>query len=173
MPNESPLNTLNRTGRAAFVAALGGIFEHAPWVAEGAFEHRPFADTTALHHAMVAVIEAASESRRLELIRNHPDLAGRAAVAGNLTEASRDEQAGAGLDRLSPEEFARFQRLNAAYRDRFGFPYILSVAGHDKHSILRDFEARLDNDPASERRRALDEIARIGRLRLGALLTVG
>lgn len=167
------LTTLNRAPREAFVAALGGVFEHAPWVAEASWETRPFADLDALHRAMVAAVEASGEARQLELIRNHPDLAGRAAVAGELTEASRGEQAGAGLDRLTPDEFARFQRLNAAYRERFAFPYILAVTGHDKRSILDDFEARLGNDVAAERHRALDEIARIGRIRLEALLAEG
>jgi OHCU decarboxylase len=169
----STLATLNRAEREPFVAELGDIFEHAPWVAEAAWVSRPFADLDALHRAMVAVIEGAGERQQLELIRNHPDLAGRAAIAGDLTEASQGEQAGAGLNRLTPDEFERFQRLNGAYRDRFAFPYILAVAGHDKHSILSDFETRLGHDPATELRRALDEIARIGRFRLEALLAGG
>lgn len=172
MPSPT-LDTLNRAERAEFVAALGGIFEHAPWVAEAVFAQRPFDDLAALHRAMEAAIDAAGPTRQLELIRNHPDLAGKAALAGDLTEASSREQSGAGLNRLTPEEYARFGRLNAAYRERFEFPYILAVAGRDKHAILHDFEQRLANSREAELRRALHEIGRIGRFRLEALLASG
>ena len=172
MPKPS-LDTLNRAERAGFVAALGGVFEHAPWVAEAAFAQRPFDGLDALHRAMVAAVEGAGEGRQLELIRNHPDLAGKVALAGELTAASTGEQAGAGLDQLTPEEVARFQHLNQTYRARFDFPYILAVKGYDKHGILRDFEQRLDNSSERELRRALDEIGRIGRFRLEALLGSG
>lgn len=168
--SNATLDILNHADREHFVALLGGIFEHARWVAEEVFVQRPFGDLDMLHRAMVAAVEAAGTDRQLELIRNHPDLAGKAALAGDLTEASQGEQAGAGLDRLTPDEYARFHHLNERYRERFGFPYILAVRDHDKHSILADFSRRLDNDGERERRRALEEIARIGRFRLEALL---
>ena len=116
----------------------------------------------------MATVEAAPASDQLALIRAHPDLAGRAAVAGELSEASTAEQAGAGLDRLAPDEFARFTSLNRRYRERFGFPFVIAVAGLSKHGILAAFEARLDNDADAERREALRQIARIARLRLDA-----
>ena len=121
---------------------------------------------------MVAVVDRAPTERHLALIRAHPDLAGKAALAGDVAEASRVEQRGAGLDRLTAAEFARFQTLNRRYRERFGFPFILAVRGHDKHSILEAFELRLDNDPATERRRALEEIYRIARFRLDDLVLI-
>lgn len=169
MPRPTPrlsLQTLASLDRDAFVRELGAVFEHSPWVAERAFERRPFRDVAALHEAMVAVVDEAGEEAQLELIRAHPDLAGRAAVAGELTESSSREQAGAGLDRLSPEAYARFHRLNDAYRERFGFPFVLAVRGHTAHTILASFEERLANSPEAERVRALREIAAIARFRL-------
>ena len=157
--------------RAGFVAAFGAVFEASPWVASDAWDARPFGDVDALHEAMVAAVERAPTTRQLELIHAHPDLAGKAALVGNVAEASRREQRGAGLDQLTPAEFARFQTLNRRYRERFGFPFILAVRGHDKHSILEAFELRLENDPATERRRALEEIYRIARFRLDDLVT--
>lgn len=168
-----PLDDLNRMDRERFVATLGGVFESSPWVADEAWRARPFAGVGELHAAMVRVVREASEERQLALIRAHPDLAGKAAIAGDLTEASRSEQRGAGLDRLTPAEYARFQSLNRRYREKFGFPFVLAVRGHDKHGILAAFELRLDNDAAAERRRALDEIARIARFRLEDLVSPG
>lgn len=167
----TPIARLNALDEPVFVELLGGVFEASPWVARAAYAARPFASREALHAAMVAAVEDAGEARQLELIRAHPDLAGKAALAGELTEASTREQAGAGLDRLGPEEYARFHALNDRYQARFGFPYVLAVRGHDKRSILADFELRLENDPERERRRALREIARIAGFRLGELVT--
>jgi OHCU decarboxylase len=155
--------------QAAFTEALGGIFEHSPWVAEGAWRRRPFGSVAALHRAMVEVMEAGGDMQ-LRLIRAHPDLAGKAALAGELTASSKSEQAGAGLDRLSPEEYARFHELNEAYKDKFGFPFIIAVKGHTKTSILAAFEARLAHDLEAERTKALEEIAKIARFRLTVLL---
>lgn len=161
-----PLETLNHAEPAEFRDALGDIFEHAPWVAERAASVRPFDDVDQLHRAMVDVVRAASLDKKLALIRAHPDLAGKAARAGTLTESSTREQAGAGLDRLNDDEYERFHRLNEAYKNRFNFPFVLAVKGHTKESILGAFESRLENDYDQETERALTEIAKIARFRL-------
>jgi OHCU decarboxylase len=158
--------------RQAFVARFGGVYEHSPWVAEGAFDRGLSAseDTPAgLAAAMAAVLAKAGDEPKLALIRAHPDLAGRAAIAGDLTEASRSEQSGAGLDRCTPEEYRRFQALNHSYKRKFGFPFILAVAGKSRNDILAAFEARLGNDPPSEFRTALEQIDRIALHRLNAI----
>lgn len=155
--------------RTAFVARYGGIYEHSPWVAEAVWDAGAMPDEPeALAAAMAAVVEAAGEARQLALLRAHPDLVGRLGVAGDLTDHSRAEQAGAGLDRCTPEEFAEFQRLNAAYKARFGFPFIVAVRGLDRAAILAAFRRRLENDRASEFREALTQVHRIARLRLQA-----
>ena len=161
--------TLNDLFKADFVVRLGGVFESSPWVAEQVYSKRPFSDVPGLHAAMCAEVAAAGEAAQLALIRAHPDLAGKAALAGELTAASSEEQAGAGLDRLSEAEYKQFHRLNDRYRERFGFPFILAVRGHDKTSILAAFEARLPNDADTERETALGQIYKIARLRLLAL----
>jgi 2-oxo-4-hydroxy-4-carboxy-5-ureidoimidazoline decarboxylase len=160
------LDQLNAADAADFVAALGDIYEHAPWVAQAVLGARPFATLAALHAAMAAAVCGAAPDRRLELIRAHPDLAGKAARAGVLTVESRAEQASAGLDRLSETEFAQFHRLNDAYREKFAFPFIICVRRHGKESILRQFEHRLRNGAAAETETALAEISRIAALRL-------
>jgi len=161
-----PLSDLNATDRDSFVAALGGIFEKAPWVAERAFARRPFATVADLAAAMLEQVAGTSEAAQLNLIRGHPELAGKVARAGAMTAESRREQGSLGLDRLSDAEFARFERLNAAYRQRFGFPFIICVRRHTRDSILDSFERRLGNDPAQEHAAALEEISLIARLRL-------
>lgn len=166
-----PLATLDRLDRKAFVDALGDVFEASPWVAEAVAERRPFGSVRALHAAMVRAVREADPERQLALIRAHPDLAGKAARAGALTGASTREQAGAGLDRLSDEEYARFHHLNDAYRQRFGMPFVLAVRGHGKQDVLASFEERLANDPATERARALEEIATIAWFRLRERIT--
>jgi 2-oxo-4-hydroxy-4-carboxy-5-ureidoimidazoline decarboxylase len=160
------LDELNRLGRRAFVAALDNIFEHAPWAGEDAYAARPFSSLNALFQAMTDAVRRAGKDRRSALIAGHPDLAGKAARAGTMTADSGHEQASAGLDRLSEEEFARFQRLNDAYRAKFAMPFIICVRRHGKESILREFERRLDADKATERDAALAEICRIAALRL-------
>lgn len=164
------LAELNESSRAEFTAALGPVFEHSPWIAGEAWAARPFASVEDVFEAMTAAITAAEEDMKLALIRAHPDLAGKAARAGALTEHSTREQQGAGLDRLSDEEFERFHRLNAAYRERFGFPFIVAVRLHTKDSILEAFEQRLANDGAAEMEEALRNIGLIGRFRLLDLL---
>jgi len=162
------LPTLNAADRDAFVATVGHAFERSPWIAAETWERRPFATVDDLHRAMAATMWDAPAPRKLALIEAHPDLAGKAAIAGDLTTDSANEQASAGIDRLSPEEFATFTRLNAAYRDRFGFPFIICVREHDKGSILTAFEARLAHERDAEIDAALAEIAEIARLRLAA-----
>lgn len=169
MPNRLSLAELGRLDRETFVRMLGGIFEHSPWVAEGSWERRPFADLDGLHRAMVEVMRGAGRERQLVLIRAHPELAGAAARRGDLTEASRQEQGSAGLATADDEELARFRALNEAYRGTFGFPFIMAVKGRSRAEILAAFEERLQHTPEAEFERALDEIARIARLRLDAL----
>ena len=159
--------------RDDFLARFGGVFEHSPWIAEETFARGlgPEADSAeGLHRAMCAVMRAAPRERQLALIRAHPDLAGRLARRGALTEASRGEQASAGLDACSEEEFARFTELNAAYREKFGFPFVMAVRGRSRQEILAAFERRLDNDPETEFATALSEIEKIALLRLRELL---
>jgi 2-oxo-4-hydroxy-4-carboxy-5-ureidoimidazoline decarboxylase len=163
------LADLNTTDQAAFVAALGGIFEHAPWVAERAHAARPFANVTALHDAMMDVVRTASRAEQLAFLRGHPELAGKVARAGAMTADSRAEQGGLGLHRLREEEFARFARANAAYAEKFGFPFIVCVRRHaSAESILAAFEQRVGNDAETEFAAALAEIGFITRLRLDA-----
>ena len=161
---------LNNLGTAEFVTVLKDIFEHSPWVAERVVDERPFKSIRGLQQTMVQAVSAASSREQMDLICAHPDLAGKAALSGELTESSTNEQAGAGLDTLNEAEFARFHTLNNTYQKRFGFPFILAVKGHDKHSILAAFEARLENDEDQERLEALKQIAEIARFRLDALL---
>ncbi len=157
---------LNAADRAAFVAAVGFTFEQSPWVAEEAWENRPFASTDALLAAMLAAVAQASPERRIALIAAHPDLAGRVAREGRLTASSSEEQSAAGLDRLSPQEIARFDALNAAYRARFGFPFVICAREQTKQSILDALERRLSNERDDEIGTALREIGKIARLRL-------
>src|SRR5215467_3451014 len=160
------LAELNAADEAAFMAALGDVYEHAPWVAQAASKQRPFPTLADLHKAMMAAVRAAPAEQQLALIKGHPDLAGKAARAGAMTTHSVAEQASAGLDRLSEQDFARFHQLNDAYRKRFGFPFIVCVRRHGKDSILRQFERRLQHDQATESDAALAEVFRIAALRL-------
>lgn len=164
------LDGINAFDRTVFTAAFGGVFEHSPWVAERAWEERPFDAVDQLHRAMVRAMEAAAPAEQLALIRAHPELAGKAAIAGELTAASASEQKGAGLDRCSPEEFARLHALNSAYRDKFGFPFIVAVRGHTRASILAEMERRLSHGIEEEHAEALRQIARIARFRLEDLV---
>lgn len=152
--------------RDAFVARYGALFEHSPWVAEAAYEDGPYASDEAALAAMVAAVGRAPRERQVALIRAHPDLAGRAAIAGELTDDSAREQAAAGLDRLTPGEYAAFTETNAAYRERHGFPFVICAREHDKHSILAAAAERLGHDTETEIGVALAEIAKIARLRL-------
>jgi len=160
------LASLNATDEAGFMAALGDVYEHAPWVAQAALKQRPFATLAALHAAMTDAVRAAPPEQQLALIKGHPDLAGKAARAGTMTVDSKAEQASAGLDRLAEAEFAQFHRLNDAYREKFGMPFIICVRRHSKDSILQQFERRLQNTMSVETKTALGEIFRIAALRL-------
>ncbi|MBO3761194.1 2-oxo-4-hydroxy-4-carboxy-5-ureidoimidazoline decarboxylase [Ciceribacter sp. L1K23] len=159
--------------RDVFVSSYGGVFEHSPFIAERAFDagliEEPLT-AAGVHAALVRMFRAASPDERLGVLRAHPDLAGRLAVAGELTEDSRKEQAGAGLDRLTAEEFARFTELNAQYTQKFGFPFIIAVKGLNRHDILAAFEHRIDNDRDTEFETACAQVEKIARLRLESLL---
>jgi 2-oxo-4-hydroxy-4-carboxy-5-ureidoimidazoline decarboxylase len=165
------LEEINRGDAAAFVAALGEVFENAPWLAARAATARPFASSQALAEALMATLAAASADEKQTLIAAHPDLAGKAARAGTLSDASTREQAGAGLDRLSDTDYDRFQRLNAAYRRQFGFPFIIAVRDHDKDAILAAFERRLTHTRAAEIDEAVGNIGRIVTLRIRDIIS--
>ena len=156
------LATLNRVSVDAFVEQLGHIAEDSPFIARKAAKDRPFADRTALIAAFERALREADAQTQLAVLCAHPDLAGKLDIA----EASRREQKGAGLDSLSPTERERFRRLNTAYRERFGFPFIFAVKGATKHQILEAFERRLPRDEATERHEALAQVATIMRWRL-------
>ena len=156
------LTELNDAGRERFVEAVGWIFEHSPWVAERAWEHRPFASIDALQARMIAIVEAAGEPAQLALLRAHPDLGARA----KMSDASMGEQAGAGLDSLTPAEFNHLQALNGEYRGRFGFPFLFAVKGASKHDIVAALERRLPASREAELAEALRQVARIARFRL-------
>ena len=162
---------LNDGDLSGFVDALGAIFERSPWIAERAWNRRPFGTADDVMNAMLSVVESASDDEKIALIRAHPDLAGKAARAGALTEHSTSEQAGVGLDRLSDEEFDRFHHLNDAYKARFGFPFVVAVRGHTRDTILAAFETRLENDQTAEMAEALRNIGLIARFRLDGVLT--
>ena len=168
----APISTdeLQRLERDRFVQLFGGVFEQAPWVAEQAFEAGPFHSAEELHAAMVDAMRRAPRARQLALVRGHPDLAGRAAIRGDLTAASSAEQAGAGLDQCTAAEFERFRDLNERYQAKFGFPFILAVKGKSRQEILAAFEQRLAHSAAAEFNEALDQIARIARFRLDDLI---
>ncbi len=164
------LSALNTAPLPDFVAALGAVFERAPWVAEGAAAARPFPTVEALFSAMRATVERADDARRLALLMGHPELAGRAARAATIAPDSIAEQAAVGLDRLSETEAARFSALNAAYREKFGIPFIVCVKRHGRASLMATFEARLASTPEAERRTAEAEVMRIAAIRLNALV---
>ena len=158
---------LNFLERAQFVSAIGWVFEHSPWVAERAWTLRPFADAQGLYSAMVDQVERSLPEEQLALLRAHPDLGTRARVS----EASSAEQAGAGLDQLTQAEFERLQKLNQAYRDKFGFPFLFAVKGSTKHDILDALERRARSSREEEYQVALDQVYRIARFRLEETLS--
>ncbi len=164
------LAELNAMPRGDFVAALGEVFEHSPWVAGCAWDARPFESRTALHRAMVGAVRAAGRELQVTLVCAHPDLAGRLARKRKLGAHSAQEQAAAGLDSLTDDEFARFERLNALYRRCFDFPFVICVRDHHKSAILEAFERRLFHTPEHELDEALTNIARIAELRLVGLV---
>ena len=169
--SEKALAELNVCSKSEFVATLANIFEHSPWIAEEAAAARPFAGVNALFAAMKTAVERAPQELRLALIKAHPDLADKTQRAAGLTAESSAEQNSVGLDRLSDAEYDAFERVNNAYRSKFGFPYIVCVRRQTKDSILRDFERRLPNIPATEIRISIEEICRIAALRLDQLVS--
>jgi 2-oxo-4-hydroxy-4-carboxy-5-ureidoimidazoline decarboxylase len=162
------IDAINALTHDDFAATFGEIAEHSPWVAEGAATRRPFPNREAMIAAFEAAMRAADEAHQLALIRAHPDLAGRAAIAGELTADSKAEQKGAGLDTLTAAEFERFTSLNTRYKAKYHFPFIFAVKGATKDMILAAFEARLKNSEKAEFEMALTQIARIFRFRLEA-----
>jgi len=160
------IEVLNSLDRDKFVSAVGWIFEHSPWVAERAWSGRPFPTIDVLHRAMVEQVESASPEAQLSLLRAHPDLGTRV----RLSEASTAEQTGAGLDRLTPAEFQKLQRLNFEYRDKFGFPFLLAVRGATKHDILQALGQRLQCARNQEYREALRQVYQIARFRIEEIL---
>ncbi len=163
------IGIVNSMDRPAFVRSFGGIFEHSPWVAEWAYGAAPFVDATALHEAMIAVVKTAARERQLALLRAHPDLAGKEAQAGVMTDASVAEQASAGLDRLSKEELTMLTSFNIAYRAKHGFPFIIAVRLYDKDAIFAEFERRIAADTEAELKAGLEQIYLITAMRLAAL----
>lgn len=166
MSQRVSLEALNKADRPEFVRLLDGVFEHASWVAEAAFAARPYRTVAALHDALMAAVRAAPRGEQIVFIQAHPDLAGKAARAGTVAPASATEQASLGLDRLSDDDFARFEKLNAAYRQKFGFPFVICVRRQTRDAILDAFEGRFSNDAEAELAAALDEIGYITRLRI-------
>ena len=164
------LSNLNVCSKDDFAAALANVFEYSPWIAEQAAVLRPFADVNELFAAMKSVVDRAPEEVLIALIRAHPDLADKTQRAAGLTAESNAEQNSAGLDRLSDAEFIAFERVNNAYRAKFGFPYVVCVRRHTRDSILRDFERRLPNDAKAEAQASIGEICRIAALRLDQLV---
>lgn len=156
--------------REQFVARYGGVYERSAWVAEEAYAAaHGIGDTAGLARLLASCVDKASAERKLELIRAHPDLAGKAAVAGDLTRESSEEQSSAGIDRCTPEEYAEFQSLNARYKEKFGFPFVMAVRNRNRREILEAFAARLGNDRDTEFGNAIAEIHKIAHMRLEAM----
>jgi len=166
MKNTYPVSALNSLSCENFAAILGPVFEHSPWIAEATWPKRPFADLERLHRALCETVRAADQEKQLALIRAHPDLVGRAALACELTSASTAEQTSAGLDKVAAAEIAAFQKFNRAYRDRFGFPFVICARLNRKEAILKAFPLRLKHSRGQEIQTALEEIGKIAYLRL-------
>ena len=164
------LQEINNLDQDSFVTALGSLFEGPPWIVRQAWHARPFEGLTQLHQALCVVMYNAPLEQQVALLQAHPDLVGRAALAGTLSPESTGEQASVGLDRLSPEEIATFTRMNQAYHDRFGFPFVICVRENKKESILAGFAARLQNARSQEIEIALGEVAKICWFRLQDLV---
>jgi 2-oxo-4-hydroxy-4-carboxy-5-ureidoimidazoline decarboxylase len=165
------LTELNSVSREDFVRVVGPVFEHSPWIAEATYPQRPFASLDALHQALTQTVCEADETKQLILIRAHPDLVGRLALSGQLTQESTKEQSSAGLDRLTAEEVQLFQANNAAYQEKFGFPFVICARLNRKEAILNGFKVRLQHSRAAEIQTALEEIGKIARLRLADIVS--
>jgi 2-oxo-4-hydroxy-4-carboxy-5-ureidoimidazoline decarboxylase len=157
---------INSLSCSEFVGLFGGVFEHSPWIAELTWAKRPFASVEQLHSELCDTVTMSGAEKQLALLRAHPDLVGRLAQENQLTKESTREQASAGLDRLTPGEVAQFQRNNAAYHERFGFPFIICARLNKKEAILAGFSRRLDHSREQEIKTALEEVYKIAELRL-------
>ena len=165
------LNQLNTLTCDEFVRSVGPVLEHSPWITEATWAKRPFTSVEELHRALCQTVADAKEENQLALIRAHPDLVGRLALAGQLTKESTNEQASARLDQLTPEEIEFFQRNNAAYQAKFGFPFVICARLNKKVAIREGFKARLQNSREQEIQTALAEIGKIARLRLADIVS--
>ena len=161
---------INRLGQAEFVRVIGPVFEHSPWIAELTWLKKPFSDSKQLYATLCETVRNSGGEKQLALICAHPDLVGRAARAGTLTRESNNEQAAAGLTALAPEEIEMFQMQNAAYTNKFGFPFVICARLNKKTAILAGFETRLKNSREQEIKTALEEIFKIAELRLRDLI---
>ena len=169
MSARATLASLSAAPQDEFVRVLDGVFEHTPWIAERAYAARPFASVDDLHRAMLAALASAPREAKLALICAHPELAGKEADAGTMTPDSAGEQASAGLDRCTPDELARLRAGNRAYREKFGFPFVMAVSGKSRQEILAALASRVGGTRDAEFARCIDEIGKIARLRLDAL----
>jgi OHCU decarboxylase len=160
------LTQINSLSRDDFVCVIGPVFEDSPWIADAAWSKRPFKSIDGLHGALCKTVQTSTEAKRIDLIRAHPDLVGRAALAGTLTSASTSEQASAGLDKLSADEIVLFQKFNQSYREKFGFPFVICARLNKKEAILKGFQVRLEHSRKEEIKTALAEIEKIAYLRL-------
>lgn len=170
MPDKISLASLNQYSIERFVESLGGIFEHSPWVADLVYEDRPFESISQLNQTMLEAVQRSPEYQRMALICSHPELAGKKAAAGTLTDASRREQSRAGLDQYSADELGQLQSLNRAYLEKFDFPFIIAVTGLDKPQIIKSLKSRLQNSLDKEFETSIVEIGKIASIRLNALL---
>jgi len=164
--NRYKISEINSVSKTKFVELIGAVFEHSPWISEVVVDLRPFVNLESLHGALCRVVSNSSEAKQIALIQAHPDLVGRAAQDGSLTAASTQEQASAGLGKLSHDEIELFRKFNAAYHEKFGFPFVICARLNKKQTILSSFRVRLKNSQQSEIKTALDEIFKIARLRL-------
>jgi 2-oxo-4-hydroxy-4-carboxy-5-ureidoimidazoline decarboxylase len=165
------LAQINSLSHEEFTRIVGPVFEHSPWIAEAAWGQKPFASVEQLHRALCETVQGADEEKQLALIRAHPDLVGKLALAGQLTKESTNEQASAGLSQLTPEEVKLFQTNNAAYKAKFNFPFIICARLNKKAAILNGFRVRLENSRGQEIKTALEEIFKIAELRLRDLIS--
>ena len=170
MAEKFSLAALNSLTLAEFIQIIGPVFEHSPWIAKLTWVEKPFARRAHLHESLCETVRNAGETHQLALIRAHPDLVGKLALAGALTRESTSEQASAGLDQLSPAEIAIFQKQNAAYQERFGFPFVICARLNKKEAIIAGFEKRLKHTRGNEVKTALEEIFKIADLRLRDLI---
>ena len=164
------IDEINQSSLARFVELLGAVFEHSPWVAELAYPEKPFASRNQLHQVMTAAVRHAPEVQCMALLRHHPELAGREADAGTLTDDSKREQAGAGLDQCSSAELLTIKSLNQAYLAKFGFPFIIAVTGLDRFQVIAAMQTRLGNSAEAEFDTAISEVEKIARIRIDALI---